>query len=137
MTTPEPPRPYAGFEGLYRSDPIELAALAFGHVFAGASVTSPRRDLHRVDEVLAWLAGVDINTGIFGTVGGVGYEQLQVYSLEVVAIWQRELLAATRVEGSDHTRISLYLLRRGERLLRAADPVAMLRGSEPGEPELR
>lgn len=135
VTTPQRATRYAGFDGLYRSDPIELAALTFGQVFVDGTVASPRRDLDRVDQVIAWLAGVDINQGLFGMVGGLPYEQIQTYSLETVAIWQRELVAATRVEGSDHVRVSVYLLRRGEDLLRSADPVAMLRGTAPDPPE--
>lgn len=137
MTTPERAPRYAGFEGLYRSDPIELAALTFAQIFVDGTVANPRREFNRVDQVTAWLAGVDINQGLFGTVGGLAYEQIQSYSLETVSIWQRELVAATKVEGSDHVRVSLYLLRRGEELLRSEDPITMLRGTPPGPAELR
>lgn len=136
MTTPERATQYAGFDGLYRSDPIELAALTFAQVFVDGTVANPRRDLARVDQIIAWLAGIDINQGLFGMVGGLAYEQIQTYSLETVAIWQRELVAAIKVEGSDHVRVSVYLLRRGEELLRSADPVAMLRGTTPEPPGL-
>ena len=70
-------------------------------------------------------------------VGGLSYEQIQAYSLESVTIWQRELVAATGVEGSDHVQVSIYLLRRGEELLRSEDPVAMLRGTPAGPTDLR
>ena len=137
MSTPERPTRYAGFEGLYRSDPIELAVLTFFQVFAGGTVARPRRDFARVEQVTARLAGIDINQGLFGMVGGLSYEQIQAYSLESVTIWQRELVAATGVEGSDHVQVSIYLLRRGEELLRSEDPVAMLRGTPAGPTDLR
>ncbi len=45
--------------------------------------------------------------------------------------------SVVRIVGSDHTGSFIYLLRRGERLLRSADPVTTLHGWLPAEPELR
>lgn len=46
-------------------------------------------------------------------------------------------MAAVRTFDSDHTSAFVYLLRRGEELLRSADPVSTLHGWLPAEPELR
>ena len=56
---------------------------------------------------------------------------------ETVAMWSAARVAAVRVSGNESPVSHLYLLRRGEQLLQAADPVATLRGWLPDEPELR
>ncbi len=133
MTVPA----YAGLPGLYRCHPVELASQLFGMLFGGGSLVAPERPLHQVDQCVARLAGLDLNTGLLGTVERSLWTQLQPYVLDTVAIWQSARVAAVRIVGSDHTGSFIYLLRRGERLLRSADPVTTLHGWLPADPELR
>ena len=133
MTVPA----YAGLPGLYRCHPVELASQLFGMVFGGGSLLAPDRPLHTVDAAAARLAGLDLNTGFLGTVERSLWTQLQPYVLDSVAIWQSARVAAVRIVGSDNTASFVYLLRRGEELLRSADPLRTLHGWLPAEPELR
>ena len=133
MTVPA----YAGLPGLYRCNPVDLASQLFGMLFGGGSLLLPERPLHQADEAAARLAGLDLNTGLLRSVDRGLWTQLQPYVLDSVAIWQSARVAAVRTIGSDHTSAFVYLLRRGEELLRAADPVGTLHGWLPAEPELR
>lgn len=129
---------YAGLPGLYLSDSVELAAFAFPAVFAGASLVAPVREFDHVDSVVAALAGIDLYTGFLGTTNSVTSNQLQPYVLEIVALWQQALIAVQHVRaGSDHTVVEIVMLRRGEILLQATDPVATLRSWLPGGVSLR
>jgi hypothetical protein len=106
-------------------------------LFGGGSLLLPERPLHQADEAAARLAGLDLNTGLLGSVDRGLWTQLQPYVLDSVAIWQSARVAAVRTVGSDHTSAFVYLLRRGEELLRSADPVSTLPGWLRAEPELR
>jgi len=121
-----PPR-YAGFEGLYRADAVELATATFLNVFAGATVGAPVRDGSRVDEIVAWLAGVPLNTGLLGTPDATTWQLLQPYVLETVCIWEQARVASTRTTGGDHARAFCCLLKRGEDVLGSSDPLRTLR----------
>ncbi|HEY5820634.1 MAG TPA: hypothetical protein VIT20_01570 [Propionibacteriaceae bacterium] len=111
-------------------------------MFGGGGVLDPARPFDTVDRTVAWLAGLDIYTGLLGTTSRPMWEQLQVYVLETVSLWQQALIAAPRTIGGDHASSAVYFLRRGEQLLQSPDPVNVLRsllptsGGEP-EPELR
>lgn len=133
---------YAGFAGLYRTDPVELAAITFCRVFGGGGVLDPARTFDAVDRTVASLAGLDIATGFLGTTSRPQWEQLQVYVLDCVAIWQQARIAGPRTTGGDIASTSVYFLRWGERLLNSPDPINTLRAMLPassGEPrpELR
>lgn len=104
-----------------------MATAAFLGVFAGASVGSPVRDGFRVDEVVAWLAGVPMNTGLLGTTDRNTWQLLQPYVLESVALWERARVASTRTVGGDHARTICCLLKRGEKVLGSADPLRTMR----------
>jgi len=106
-------------------------------LFGGGSLLLPERPLRQVDESVARLAGLDLNTGFLGTVERGLWTQLQPYVLDSVAIWQSARVAAVRIVGSDNTASFVYLLRRGDQLLRSAHPVRDLRQWLPAEPELR
>lgn len=96
-------------------------------VFAGATVGAPVRPVERADEVVAWSAGVNLNTGLLGTVDRNTWQLLQPYVLESVVLWQQARVAALRTTGGDHTATILSLLKRGETLLGSSDPVRTLR----------
>lgn len=121
-----PPR-YAGFEGLYRADAVELATEVFLHVFVGATVGAPVREGGRVDEIVAWLAGVPMNTGLLGTTDTTTWQLLQPYVLECVCLWEQARVASTRTTGGDHARAFCCLLKRGEHVLGSADPHRTMR----------
>jgi hypothetical protein len=121
-----PPR-YAGFEGLYRADAVGLATEVFLQVFAGATVGAPVRDGARVDEIVAWLAGVPLNTGLLGTADLHTWQLLQPYVLETVCLWEQARVASTRTTAGDHTRTFCCLLKRGENVLGSADPQRTMR----------
>lgn len=104
-----------------------MATAAFLGVFAGATVGSPVRDGFRVDEVVAWLAGVPMNTGLLGTTDRTTWQLLQPYVLESVCLWEQARVASTRTIGGDHARTTCCLLRRGERVLGSTDPLQTMR----------
>jgi hypothetical protein len=124
---PVRPAAYAGFEGLYRADAVQLATDVFLQVFAGASVGAPVRDAARVDEIVAWLAGVPLNTGLLGTADLHTWQLLQPYVLETVCLWEQARVASTRTTGGDHARTLCCLLKRGEHVLGSADPRRTMR----------
>ena len=95
------------------------------------------RPLDQLDRAVARWAGLTLDSGFLGLVSPTLWTQLQPYVLEVLAIWAAARVAATRVDGGDHTSTDVYLLRRGEQLLQSSDPVATLRGWLPGENDLR
>ena len=99
-----------------------MATIAFLNVFAGASVGAPVRDGGRVDEVVAWLAGVPVNRGLLGTTDRATWELLQPYVLETTCLWEQARVASTRTVGGDHARMICCLLKRGENVLGSADP---------------
>lgn len=111
---------------MYACDPVELASITFVHVFAGTSLALPVRDLSRVDEITGWLAGVDMSSGLLGSLSRQTWEQLQPYTMESVCLWQQGRVAAARTTGSDHVHNAVVMLRRGEALLRSTDPVRTL-----------
>jgi hypothetical protein len=121
-----PPR-WPGFEGLYRADAVEVATATFVNVFAGATVGAPVREASRVDEVVAWLAGINLNTGLLGTTDRTTWELLQPYVLETVCLWEQARVASTRTLGGDHARTVCCLLKRGEGVLGSPDPVRTVR----------
>ena len=121
-----PPR-YAGFEGLYRADAVGLGADVFLQVFVGASVGAPVRNGARVDEVVAWPAGVPLSTGPLGTADLHSWQLLQPNVLETVCVWEQGSVASTRTTGGDHARTLCCLLKRGEHVLGSADPQRMMR----------
>jgi hypothetical protein len=101
-----------------------VATVAFlKNVFAGATVGSPVRQGTRVDEVVAWLAGVPMSTGLLGTTDGTTWELLQPYVLETTCLWEQARVAATRTAGGDQARMFCCLLKRGEIVLGSADPL--------------
>jgi hypothetical protein len=106
---------------------VDLAVATFLGVFAGATVGAPVRDAHRIDEVLAWLAGVPMSTGLLGTTDRTTWELLQPYVLETVCLWEQARVASTRTVGGDHARTVCCLLRRGENVLGSADPQRTMR----------
>ena len=91
-------------------------------VFAGATVGAPVRDGFRVDEVVAWLAGVPLNTGLLGTTDLSTWQLLQPYVLETVCLWEQARVASTRTIGGDHARMICCLLKRGETRPRLGRP---------------
>lgn len=123
---PRPPR-FAGFEGLYRADAVEVATETFLHVFAGATVGAPIREGSKVDEVVAWLAGMPLNTGLLGTAEVHTWQLLQPYVLESLALWQQARVASTRTAGGDHAGVFCCLLKRGEDVLGSPDPHRTMR----------
>ena len=104
-----------------------MATAAFVSVFAGATVGTPVRDGFRVDEVVAWLAGVPLNTGLLGTADRTTWQLLQPYVLETVVLWEQARVAATRTVGGDHARMICCLLKRGEHVLGSPDPLRTMR----------
>jgi hypothetical protein len=102
---------------------VEVATIAFLDVFAGATVGAPVRDGGRVDEVVAWLAGVPTNRGLLGTTDRATWELLQPYVLETTCLWEQARVASSRTVGGDHARMVCCLLKRGERLLGSPDPL--------------
>ena len=86
------------------------------------------RDGFRVDEVVAWLAGVGMNTGLLGTTDRNTWQLLQPYVLESVALWEQARVASTRTVGGDHARMICCLLKRGEQVLGSADPLRTMHG---------
>lgn len=105
----------------------------FWALFGRATLAQPvQRSLRELDEVVAGAAGVEL--GLFDS---TVWQQLQCYVLEIVAIWSTARVAGVRASGGEHSRTYVYLLRRGEQLLGAADPVATLRSWLPAEPSLR
>ncbi len=104
-----------------------MAAVAFTNVFAGATVDAPVRESHRIDEVVAWMAGISLATGLLGTVDGATWQLLQPYVLESVCLWEQARSASTRTPGGDRARVICCLLRRGEGVLGSSDPVRTLR----------
>lgn len=123
---PRPPR-YAGLEGLYRADAVEVATTTFLHVFAGATVGAPIREGSKVDEIVAWLAGVPLNTGLLGTADLHTWQLLQPYVLETTCLWEEARVASWRTVGGDHMRVFCCLLKRGEHVLGSADPYRTMR----------
>ncbi|GAA3560885.1 hypothetical protein GCM10022197_15480 [Microlunatus spumicola] len=85
------------------------------------------RDGGRVDEVVAWLAGVPLNTGLLGTVEPRTWQLLQPYVLESVCVWEQTRIASTRTTGGDHARTVCCLLKRGEGVLGSPDPYRTVR----------
>jgi hypothetical protein len=106
-------------------------------LFAGGSVVHPERPLRTLDADLAWLAGLELGSGLLGTMRSALWLQLQPYVLETVAIWTTARVAGVRTSGGEGVPSYVYLLRRGEQLLGSVDPVATLRGWLPAEPDLR
>lgn len=104
-----------------------MATATFVSVFAGASVGAPVRDGFRVDEVVAWLAGVPLSTGFLGTADQHTWQLLQPYVLETVALWEQARVASTRTTGGDHARMICCLLKRGEHVLGSPDPLRTMR----------
>ncbi len=104
-----------------------MASVAFLNVFAGATVGAPVRDGGRVDEVVAWLAGVPLNGGLLGTVDATTWQLLQPYVLESTCLWEQARIASTRTMGGDHARTICCLLKRGETVLGSADPLRTVR----------
>jgi hypothetical protein len=100
-----------------------VATIAFLNVFAGATVGAPVRDGHRLDEVVAWLAGVPMNSGLLGTTDRTTWELLQPYVLETTCLWEQARVASTRTVGGDHARMFCCLLKRGENVLGSSDPL--------------
>ena len=86
---------------------------------------------------MAHVAGLELNTGLLGTASPTLWLQLQPYVLETVAIWVAARVAAIRASGGESSVSYVYLLRRGEQLLRSPDPHRALQGWLPGEPDLR
>jgi len=127
---------YATFAGLYQTDAVELAAMAFSRVFADATMVDPKRVMDQVDRAVADLGGVDLYSGLFGTAKSALWDRVQPYSLEVVLLWQQARVAARRTTPGQYGGAYVFLLRRGEQLLQASDPVGALRGFLPGS-ELR
>ena len=122
---------------MYASDPVELASQLFGMLFGGGSLVAPERPTEPGRPAGGPAGRLDLNTGLLGTVGRGLWTRLQPYVLDSVAIWPSARIAAVRVFGSDHSASFVYLLRRGDQLLRSAEPVRVLRGWLPAEPELR
>ena len=100
-----------------------MATIAFLNVFGGATVGAPVRDAGHVDEVVAWLAGVPMNRGLLGTTDRATWELLQPYVLETTCLWEQARAASTRTVGGDHARMICCLLKRGESVLGASDPL--------------
>lgn len=122
----------ADFDGLYQTDAVDLAARAFRRVFAGATMADPMRELDKVDRAIAKLGGVDVYSGLFGTAKTELWHQVQPYTLEVVLVWEQARVAARRTTAGQYGVAYVYLLRRGEQLLQATDPVSALQGYLPG-----
>lgn len=106
---------------------MEVATVAFVNVFAGATVGAPVRAGDRVDEVLAWMAGVGMNSGLLGTTDRTTWELLQPYVLETTCLWEQARVASTRTIGGDQARMICCLLKRGERVLGSSDPLRTMR----------
>ena len=123
--------------GLYATDPVELATRLFWALFGASSLMHPQRPLRDLDKAVAVVAGLDLSPGMLGMVNSTMWMQLQPYVLDTVAIWTTARVAATRASGGENSPTYVYLLRRGEQLLRSADPVTTLRGWLPAEPDLR
>ncbi|SEQ57129.1 hypothetical protein [Microlunatus flavus] len=96
-------------------------------MFAGATVGSPVREGGRVDEIVAWLAGVPLNTGLLGTADLNTWQLLQPYVLETTCLWEQARVASWRTVGSDHARVLCCLLKRGENVLGSPDPHRTMR----------
>ncbi len=96
-------------------------------MFAGATVGAPIRPTSRVDEVVAWLAGIPMGTGLLGTTDRTTWQLLQPYVLESVCLWEQARVASTRTTGSDHVSSLCCLLRRGENVLGSPDPLRTMR----------
>ena len=120
------------FAGLFQTDAVELAAMSFGRTFVDASLADPLRELKLVDRAVAELGGVDLYRGLFGTAKLAIWERIQPYTLEVITVWQQARVAAQLTTAGQYGAAYVSLLRRGEQLLHAADPVAVLRGYLPG-----
>ena len=88
---------------------------------------TPVRDGFRVDEVVAWLGGIPMSTGLLGTTDRSTWQLLQPYVLESVVLWEQARVASTRTVGGDHARMICCLLKRGERVLGSADPLGTMR----------
>lgn len=127
----EDPHP-AAFDSLYQMDAVELAARAFSRTFVGATLGDSKRTLDKVDRSVADIGGVDLYSGLFGTAKTALWEQIQPYSLEVVILWQQARVAARRTTPGQYGAAYIFLLRRGEQLLQATDPVSALQGYLPG-----
>lgn len=104
-----------------------MATVVFVNVFVGATVGAPVREGSRVDEVVAWLAGVPMNTGLLGTTDRTTWELLQPYVLETTCLWEQARVASTRTVGGDHARMFCCLLKRGETVLGSTDPLRTMR----------
>ena len=104
-----------------------MATATFLHVFAGATVGNPVREGSKVDEIVAWLAGVPMNTGLLGTASAATWELLQPYVLETTCLWEQARVASWRSVGSDRMRVFSCLLKRGEQVLGSPDPYRTMR----------
>lgn len=86
---------------------------------------------------MARVAGLELHSGLLGTASSTLWLQLQPYVLETVAVWLAARVAAVRGSGGESSISHVYLLRRGEQLVRSPDPYRTLLGWLPGETDLR
>ena len=87
----------------------------------------PVRGGCKVDEVLAWLAGVPLDAGLLGTADLHTWQLLRPYVLQTTCLWEQARVTSWRTLGSDHLRVFCCLLERGEDVLGSADPYRTMR----------
>lgn len=128
MTIPAAPYqpPFAGPEGVWNADPVELAARLFVHSFASlAQVPLPQRETTELYDFLATLGGYTLPA-----VRSVSTQPLALtvqLVQECVLTWERATVATRLSAGTGPVSHTITMLRFGPGILSAADPVAALR----------
>ena len=118
--------PFAGPEGLWTADPVELAARLFTSVFAGqGAVPLPQKDVSDVYSALAGLGGYSLPDVRSGNTQPLGLT-VQL-AQECILIWERATVATRLSAGTGPVSHTITMLRFGPGVLQSADPVAALK----------
>jgi len=118
--------PFAGPEGLWTADPVELAARLFTAVFVGqGAVPLPQKDVSEVYSTLASLGGYSLPDVRSGNTQPLGLT-VQL-AQEAILTWERATIATRLSAGSGPVSQTITMLRFGPGVLTSADPVAALK----------
>ncbi len=118
--------PFAGPEGLWTADPVELAARLFVTVFVGqGAVPLPQKDVSEVYSTLAGLGGYSLPDVRSGNTQPLGLT-VQL-AQEAILTWERATIATRLSAGSGPVSHTITMLRFGPGILTSADPVAALK----------
>lgn len=118
---------FAGPEGLWNADPVELATALFLQAFTPIGGEAlPSRRIELLNDDLAALCGIGLPAMRVRTAQPLA--MLSQLALDCVLIWERARVAARHTGGGGPiVNSSAEMLRMGTVVLQSADPVATMR----------